>query len=287
MTRVAAPLGPEHDTVPPRPPGAPLRPYIVCATPRSGSSMLVRALTETGVAAVPTEYFHPLKRPVLEQRWGCEPTLESYVAALIAHRTSHDGIFGTKLHWHELELLRAESDGIPAREPGFDVPAAVVEDLFPAPLYIHIVRRDVDRQAVSLWRASKSGVWSAYANGDGPPVVPYRFAGIARCRSLITDSEVHWDRFFRFNGIEPVEVVYEDLVRDYAGTVGALVERIAPGAGAVSPPPPVSRGLADELSDELYARFLGDPRRAPTVKRVGRLMFPRNLRRSGQALLRR
>ena len=35
----------------------PMSAYLVCATPRSGSTLLCRALTATGVAGRPEEYF--------------------------------------------------------------------------------------------------------------------------------------------------------------------------------------------------------------------------------------
>src|SRR5215207_8545306 len=50
--------------------GAPTRPmlsadakrsYLVCATPRSGSTLLCEALKSTGVAGVPAEYFEALR----------------------------------------------------------------------------------------------------------------------------------------------------------------------------------------------------------------------------------
>ena len=39
----------------------PDRSYIVCATPRSGSTLVCHALEETGVAGRPEEYFEALR----------------------------------------------------------------------------------------------------------------------------------------------------------------------------------------------------------------------------------
>jgi LPS sulfotransferase NodH len=39
----------------------PDRSYIVCATPRSGSTLVCHALGETGVAGRPEEYFEALR----------------------------------------------------------------------------------------------------------------------------------------------------------------------------------------------------------------------------------
>ena len=39
----------------------PTRSYIVCATPRSGSTLVCKALRDTGVAGRPEEYFEALR----------------------------------------------------------------------------------------------------------------------------------------------------------------------------------------------------------------------------------
>ena len=38
-----------------------MRTYFVCATPRSGSTLLCKSLAETGVAGRPEEYFERLR----------------------------------------------------------------------------------------------------------------------------------------------------------------------------------------------------------------------------------
>ena len=48
----------------------PTRSYLICATPRSGSTLLCEALTNTGVAGNPKEYFESLKVSGLPRRPG-------------------------------------------------------------------------------------------------------------------------------------------------------------------------------------------------------------------------
>src|SRR5262245_24063690 len=64
-----------HDTVPPR--VTPTRHYLVCATPRSGSTLLCEALGGTGVAGWPAECFQGLAgsgrpRAALGYLEGCD-----------------------------------------------------------------------------------------------------------------------------------------------------------------------------------------------------------------------
>src|ERR1700759_2491229 len=108
----------------------PDRSYIVCATPRSGSTLVCHALRETGVAGRPEEYFEALRHsgrprrpeeyfvgvedqstpdPLGEGPAGSEPPPRSplwsraaydrYLAWALEAGTTENGIFGAKLMW--------------------------------------------------------------------------------------------------------------------------------------------------------------------------------------------
>ncbi len=47
---------------------APMLSYLVCATPRSGSTLLCKLLGQTGVAGHPEEYFEALRHSGLPRR---------------------------------------------------------------------------------------------------------------------------------------------------------------------------------------------------------------------------
>jgi LPS sulfotransferase NodH len=47
---------------------APVLSYLVCATPRSGSTLLCKVLDQTGVAGHPEEYFEALRHSGLPRR---------------------------------------------------------------------------------------------------------------------------------------------------------------------------------------------------------------------------
>jgi LPS sulfotransferase NodH len=248
--------GPEFDT----PPGSEATralTYVVCSTPRSGSGLLCRTMAATRVAGTPIEYFDLTRRALLSRRWGCGPALAAYTEALWARRTSPSGVFATKLHWYHVDALLAEKHGRRRGEAPFEQPASFVEELLGGrPVYVRILRRDVNRQAVSLWTAERTGVWGMRSGGRRG-LVRYSFAGIKRARARIVLGELHWERFFRFNGIEPIEVVYEDLSADYESTVAGVLERLVPGAGTPIPPPLTTR-QADERTERFLARFLHD-----------------------------
>jgi LPS sulfotransferase NodH len=260
-------LGPEFDSRPGAA-GERKQTYVVCSTPRSGSTFLCQALASTGVAGTPMEYFNPVTRSILSRRWGCGSGLTAYVESLKERRTSRTGILGIKLHWHQLEAIRDERSGHGHCAEPFRQPAGLLEGLLGArPAYVRLMRTDLDRQAISLWTAEYTRVWArAEEAPEGRTVrVPYSFAGIDGCRARIALAEARWHRFFRFNGVEPTEVLYEDLCGSYAPTVAGVLDQLIPGAGGEGAlPQPIGAQLADARSEELLARFRNDlDRRSP------------------------
>jgi LPS sulfotransferase NodH len=254
-------LGAEFDT------SAPERrqTYVVCSTPRSGSTFFCQSLISTGVAGVPIEYFNPLWRSILSERWGCGPGLAAYADELKVRRVGANGVFGTKLHWHQLEAIHAEARGRRRSEGSLDEHVRFVDELFGGrPTYVRIRRDDMNRQAISLWTAEYTGVWARARSVDRPPSirVPYSFAGIQRCRFRIALAEMQWDRYLRSAGVSPIEVFYEDLTASYAATMATVLDRLMPGGSAGSSPPrSVVAPLASPRSEELLQRFLDDLRR--------------------------
>jgi LPS sulfotransferase NodH len=115
-------------------------------------------------------------------------------------------VLGVKLHWDQLERLRAEALGLPGGEPEYRFPIAFLAQLLPGATYVRIVRLDIDRQAVSLWFAAAGGTWSVAA-GDtadtGRDTVGYDFDAIDRCRRTIENAELHWDRCSGTTGSSP------------------------------------------------------------------------------------
>jgi trehalose 2-sulfotransferase len=250
-------LGPQHDAPVDRLPTRPVKTYIVCSTPRSGSGLLCRGLAGTGGLGTPLEYFNPVHRGILTERWRCGPDLESYVDAMHSRRTATTGLFGAKVHWDQMAQVRAEAGAGTDDRLIHKTPDALLERLFPAPLFIRIVRLDLDRQAVSYWRALNSNVWSVDI-GDPAGVetdeTPYDFEGIDRCRRLIERGELRWDRLIRGRGDNALVVTYEELTSAFARTVELVAGHISPGI-TVTVPAPRTRQLSDERSPELIARF--------------------------------
>jgi trehalose 2-sulfotransferase len=84
------------------------RAYVIAASPRTGSSLLAEALTASRLAGHPDEFFDV--QPKNEQHWvdrfGIPPG-PHYIDHLIRVTRTPNGVFGFKLHWHQLPALRA------------------------------------------------------------------------------------------------------------------------------------------------------------------------------------
>jgi LPS sulfotransferase NodH len=160
----------------------------VCATPRSGSTLVCQALKATGVAGRPEEYFEALRhsgrprrpeeyfggmddRSVLdhlgERTVGDDPQPRSplwsraaydrYLDWAMETGTTGNGVFGAKLMWGYFEDFVSLLRNVPRYR---DVP---LEDLmttvFPEVTFIRVVRANKIRQAVSLWKAVQTATW--------------------------------------------------------------------------------------------------------------------------------
>jgi LPS sulfotransferase NodH len=235
--------------------------YLVCATPRSGSTLLCALLAGTGRAGRPEEYFERLAHSGLPRQpreyfEGVEDAgLTAHLAptdpgtrddadpipAALAAGTTANGVFGAKLMWtHLLDL--AERLGRPAD-------AALFSDRLPAPRYVHVTRDDKVAQAVSLWRAVQTRAWRA---GDVKQegVAAYHGGAIAHLVAQLSEQDEAWRAWFAANGIRPLTIAYEDLAAGAEATTATVLGHIGVGRARI-PPPPLRR-----QSDDRSARWV-------------------------------
>jgi LPS sulfotransferase NodH len=278
------------------PAGAPVTPkrsYLVCATPRSGSTLLCAGLEGTGVAGRPREYFEALKETGMPRRpreyfWGLRspevirllphdsqldreaeqsPTWSRddyalHLAASLREGTTPNGVFGAKLMWSYfddfLELMR----GIPRFGGMGD--GSLLNAAFPELRYVFISRSDKVRQAVSLWRALQTWVWrKGDGHGADEPLpeqrAVYSFDAIDHLLDQLRRHEDAWRGFFFRIGQQPLSMFYEDVAGDLEGSVARVLDalRIERPAGSAPVHEPISR-QSDDLSESWVQSYLED-----------------------------
>lgn len=244
----------------------PTRSYLICTTPRSGSTLLCRYLAATGCAGAPQEYLLEAALPGLFEKRGVAD-FPSYFSALLAAETTPNGVFGAKLMGAPdvfaaaLARLR-ELPGLgAARLAPWDLVAAA----FPRVEYVWLTRRDRLRQAISFYRALRSGRWqSTQARGAPPPPPPELDLGaVDDCLSDLLAWDSAWEDYFAGAGVRPVTLVYEDLVRDPGASVRALLAALRielPPSWA--PGPPERERLADATSERWLEAYRSGAKRA-------------------------
>ncbi len=204
--------------------------YFVCATPRTGSSLLLGLLDSTGVAGHPQAYFRAPDEPLWADRWQLPRTPDGgfryadYVqAALDAGRTAN-GVFGAKLMWGTLDEVVDKLGTVHPEAAGDDV--ALLDRTFGRTGFVYLRRDDVLAQAVSWLRAEQSGTWYDEGGaGDGSPVT-FDADDIGHFIDVIGEHNAAWQAWFSSSGIRPHLVRYEDLDTDMVGTTQAILAHL-------------------------------------------------------------
>jgi LPS sulfotransferase NodH len=276
----------------------PMLSYLVCATPRSGSTLLCHALDQTGVAGHPQEYFEALSRSGLPRRpheyfdperhaniverlafrempdgmakpnplWHPD-TYDRYLAWALGEGTTPNGVFGAKLMWGYLgdfaELLRG-TEGMGERP----LPQLLAR-AFPGLRYIQVTRENKIRQAVSLWKAVQTQAWKADDEVEHAVEPVFSFRAINYLVRQLTAHDASWDAYFLGLGYEPLKITYEEL----AESTDAVVRRVLgylgiPAPDGASMPAPRLSVQADEMSEEWVQRVDAHLRALEDAERV-------------------
>jgi LPS sulfotransferase NodH len=243
--------------------------YIICGTPRTGSTLLCKLLASTKVAGDPHSFFRREDISEWAEGWRLPPAgsvsekdfSAAYLEAVIKAGKGGTHVFGLRLMREHLEELSATLDGI---FPSLPTDRARFERAFGKLLYIHLAREDKLAQAVSLIKAQQSGLWHIAPDGTeiervAPPQEPrYDFDRIRREVAELENYDAGWNSWFDEQGIEPFRVGYESLSADPAGTLIRICEALgvpAPDAGDVIPG--VAR-LSDATSADWMRRYRAD-----------------------------
>ncbi|MDV9169743.1 Stf0 family sulfotransferase [Streptomyces sp. W16] len=241
--------------------------YFICATPRTGSSLLLGLLDSTGVAGHPQAYFRVPDEVAWSERWGIAHTPQGALdygdfvrAALAAGRTGN-GVFGAKLMWGTHAELTSRLACLHPDLAG-DEPR-LLEREFGRVRFVRLWREDVLAQAVSWVRAEQTGVWFVGGKGEvgggravhagGRP--SYDRDAIARTMRTIDEHNVGWERWFEDYGIEPHRIRYEDLSDDPSAVTLRVLGHLGVGLPAGRHITPSHHRQADHLNEEWIARY--------------------------------
>ena len=131
--------------------------YIVCATPRSGSSLLCESLSNTLLAGQPDEYFNKKSEDLWRKRWDLSSS-EDYFCWLLEHGTSPNGVFGMKIMWEQMGYCISVLRRLPRYLNSTMPPSRFLSSVFPNLFYIWITRRDKFGKPFQMTSQSKRGI---------------------------------------------------------------------------------------------------------------------------------
>lgn len=233
--------------------------YIICASPRSGSTLLCDLLTRSGAGA-PESYFRPDSIPGYAERWrvpidGGQFSV-AYVSAVRRAGEAGTGRFGMRVMWTDAPaFLHRLAELHPAAQ---DQPDAL-RLAFGVRKFVRLSRRDMIAQAVSLVIANQSGLWHVNADGSErqrakPHEDPrYDSAAIAAELKVLRREDEGWTRWFSDHQLRPYHVDYESLSADPSATLSGVAEYLeVSGLSSLSPG---TARMASNLNTEWTIRF--------------------------------
>ncbi|MGE0242097.1 MAG: Stf0 family sulfotransferase [Parvibaculaceae bacterium] len=250
--------------------------YIICGTPRTGSTLLCDLLAATKKAGNPDSFYRRQTLSWWAREWNLpDPDTMSarayniaYLNAAVRAGKGGTGIFGLRLMRESLGELSAVLDQI---FPGLPSDKARFEKAFGPLLYLHLSREDKLAQAVSLIKAEQTGLWHVAPDGTeierlAPPQAPqYDFERITQEVGALESFDAAWNRWFEDQRISPLRIGYETLSADPAATltrICAALGIVAPNAADVRPG--VAK-LSDATSLDWMRRYRQDRDRSPAL----------------------
>lgn len=239
--------------------------YMICATPRSGSTLLCGLLESAGCGR-PHSYFRRQSIPEFASRLGLSAAADygsaefslKYLEAVLTEGRGGGNIFGLRVMRDTFEEL---SDRLALIFEKTEDAATRFELAFGSVLYIYLSREDKVAQAVSLLKATQTGLWHVAQDGSelqrtAPRQKPtYDQATV---RSLVDDLERQddaWSQWFLANAIEPVRLTYRALASEPRSSLGIVLARLGLDISKASSVAPRTAKMADRENEEWISRF--------------------------------
>ncbi|MCF1466680.1 sulfotransferase [Agrobacterium vitis] len=240
--------------------------YVICTSPRSGSTLLCNMLTATGVAGKPKSYFHqgPITDWLSYLNLDINPSLpESNLLAAIFEAAVEKGrngtsLFGLRLQRHSFDLF---VEKLAVLYPVLASDRQRIEAAFGPTLFIHLTRLDKVQQAVSYVKAQQTGLWHRAPDGtelerlSAPRDPIYDAADIRARYDEFNRYDRAWQSWFDMQDIQPLPITYEALCADPIASLKDVLVQLGVNGEAASSVVPGTAKLADGINQSWETRF--------------------------------
>jgi LPS sulfotransferase NodH len=233
--------------------------YTVWFSQRTGSTLLCKALEETGVAGKPNEWLYAPDAKDYLEHYGVKnyDELQKHLWGL---GSTPNGVCGLKFSFYQpyfskiLELFSNFPDCLTTGCSQADS----WNYAFPNGRHIFMTRRNKVRLAVSWWKAIKTQEWHRENNQASPYVDltdAYSFEAINHlfCECIMREAGIQ--EFFSTAKIVPFTIVYEDFIKEYENTIKSVLKFLGLDSPSLAIIPPHYARLSDEISEVWVERF--------------------------------
>ena len=223
------------------------KPLIVLAfTIRCGSNLTADYLRQTGRFAGLQEFLIGDTIANLSQKWGSS-SFPNFFVDLVSHITPQQiRFFGVKASWDQLAmLLRAN-----------------ISSMFPSVRVIHVWRRVIVAQAVSLLIASQTKKWTSQQEAATNEVPTFDVKKIDKIMQTIRAGNDRIALITSAFSLKTASVCYEDLVADPQSVIQSIARDFKLDLGNWTPKKPAISKQSDDLNDQFVMEFRAAAERA-------------------------
>lgn len=228
------------------------RRYAILCSPRSGSTLLSRALYKSQVAGDPLEYLN--KHLLAQARLRYEDPKMGYsefIRKAESSRTSMNGLFGIQLHYSQF-VTAISSEAHDANYVSF---------LKRFDKFLWVRRKDKIAQAVSFAIAKKSRAWSSEdVSITSLSCDDFSTLELMKALRVVVGDDLGWQALTNHLSLQAEVLWYEDMVENFGGSVNRALRHIGAAPNAMTeglfPMQKQSMGLNLELRSKLV-QFLG------------------------------
>lgn len=243
--------------------------YIICTSPRSGSTLLCQLLTATGISGNPGSLFHEPSLADWLEDYGLSadqyPTKHAALRAVFkaarAYGTGKTNMFGLRMQRHSFDFFMKQLDLL---HPGLATDQARIGAAFGDTLFIHLTRSNKVEQAISYVKATQTGLWHRAADGtelerlSAPRAPVYDAPEITRRLTELSAQDTQWRAWFAAENLTPLRITYDDLSENPTDVLALILDRLGLDKTVARGIRPAVARLADETSHSWASRYLDD-----------------------------
>lgn len=169
-----------------------------------------------------------------------------YLIAARAAAGTENGVIAIRVMWESLTEITTELAKLYPHYARNDM--ALFEEAFGRLRFIYLSRSDVIAQAISLYRAEKTGHWHT-VEGQEPEQHPaFDFDEIRSRVQMLQQQDEAWQHWFQSVSVEPMTVNYEEFSAEPVSCIRKILQFLEIELPQYKRLEAVNQRLADDLT---------------------------------------